>query len=466
MFSLYIPGGDTNLKYLRREKTGLFSYYRGVPLDLRSQYGGKRFIVQSTKTHDPAIAGRLAQTFALRDDERWEAMRSLLSAGLSPDETQRGAGKLLTMWSASRGTAHKGGFRDEGKAFEDYMARKYRPPASEASYDDWGNTTALRMTPAERLAVDLMDEDPAVRVYRLSDARDEYLKTRQDKRQIWYTNSVIAFAIKIIGDLQLRDIHRAEGKTIRDAYLVTGIKTASVQRSLSILSAVFNVAKLEFELEIKNPFSSLEIQDLHDDAKDVTAFTEAELGILVPAILSAGDSDLRSATIIGIQLETGLRQAEALYLRTDDLFLNEPIPYVHIRAHKELNRPIKNKNSERRVPLVGISLVAAQRALAANTGTGWLFNHVEGPLPRLVDNRRTLKWLRSIVPGDKGTHSFRYAVEIRLTLANIPQGIIDAVTGHTSKTKSRIASGYFGGWPLDRLQEALLKIALPIPEVL
>jgi hypothetical protein len=79
---------NLNLKYLRREKTGLLSYYRGVPKDLQSQYGGKRFIVESCKTHDASIAGRLAQTLALRDDERFEVMRSLLNAGTErPFET-------------------------------------------------------------------------------------------------------------------------------------------------------------------------------------------------------------------------------------------------------------------------------------------------------------------------------------------------------------------------------------------
>jgi hypothetical protein len=134
---------DINLKYLRREKTGLFSYYRGVPKDLQAEYGGKRFIVESTKTHDPAIAGRLAQTLALRDDERFEAMRSLLSAGLTPDETRAGAGTLLTMWSATRGALHKGGLRDGGVAFRQYMARKYHPPA-DGPTQEWAREIVSR----------------------------------------------------------------------------------------------------------------------------------------------------------------------------------------------------------------------------------------------------------------------------------------------------------------------------------
>jgi integrase len=228
------------------------------------------------------------------------------------------------------------------------------------------------------------------------------------------------------------------------------------------------VAKLEFELSLTNPFSSIEIEDLGDDAKDIKPFTDDELAtlhaIIMSPVIRRASNDLTSSQIAGLQLESGMRLAKAVYLRTDDIHLEGPVPYASVRAIKDLNRVIKNKNSERKVPLVGISLVAAQRALAANTGTGWLFNHPEGPLKgSRSPQQNPLKWLHSIYP-DKGTHSFRYSVETRLTLAGVEQGIIDAITGHSSQTKSCIAAGYFGGWPLERLQAALLRIALPVPE--
>jgi hypothetical protein len=73
-------------------------------------------------------------------------------------------------------------------------------------------------------------------------------------------------------------------------------------------------------------------------------------------------------------------------------------------------------------------------------------------------------WLAKVLPGTpKRSHSFRYAVETRLTYAGVSQSIIDSVLGHESKTKSRIASGYFGGWPLVQLRDALETIALPAP---
>jgi integrase len=404
---------NINLKYLRREKTGLYSYYRGVPKDLQSQFGGKRFVVESTKTHDPALAGKAAQLLALRDDERWEAMRSLISAGLSPEETQAGAGKLLVMWSGSRGLLHKGGLRDGGNAYAAYMARKYRAPVQPT--DEWFDSVAARISPAERTAIDLLDENPATRVYRLSDARDEYLKTHQKQAQIWGVEAITSFAIKILGDLPLKDIRRADGKTLRDAWIANGLRTGTVQRNISSLSAIFNKAKLEFELDLKNPFASIEIENLREDGRDIKPFTLDELAKISAAIIASGVRPVRqqltASLIAGLQLETGLRLSEAANLRTEDIHIqDEPIPYVMVKAYKELNRAIKNQGSERQVPLVGISLVAAERALAANTGTGWLFNCPPGALSynsAHQGNKNTSRWLKAALPGDKCSHSFR-----------------------------------------------------------
>ena len=75
-------------------------------------------------------------------------------------------------------------------------------------------------------------------------------------------------------------------------------------------------------------------------------------------------------------------------------------------------------------------------------------------------------WLMKVIPGTpKRSHSFRYAVETRLTYAGVAQSKIDSILGHESKTKSAIASGYFGGWKLEQLRDALQTIALPVPAV-
>jgi len=74
-----------------------------------------------------------------------------------------------------------------------------------------------------------------------------------------------------------------------------------------------------------------------------------------------------------MQIETGCRVAEIALLRTEDLHLDAPIPYVRIIQHLEHSRRLKTgKNAERSLPLVGVSLRPTAARAAANDD-GWLF---------------------------------------------------------------------------------------------
>ena len=60
--------------------------------------------------------------------------------------------------------------------------------------------------------------------------------------------------------------------------------------------------------------------------------------------------------LVALISDTGMRLAEAAGLHTDDLHLDDAVPYVEIRPHPW--RSLKTKGSQRRVPLVGASLWA------------------------------------------------------------------------------------------------------------
>jgi hypothetical protein len=65
-------------------------------------------------------------------------------------------------------------------------------------------------------------------------------------------------------------------------------------------------------------------------------------------------------------MDTGARLGEIVGLRRDDLSLAGPVPYVSIREHPALGRTLKTPNSRRKVPLVGMALWAAERALTVS----------------------------------------------------------------------------------------------------
>jgi len=139
-----------------------------------------------------------------------------------------------------------------------------------------------------------------------------------------------------------------------------------------------------------------------------------------------------------------------------DVHLDTSVPYVHLRPHKE--RALKTKNSERKVPLVGVSQWAALRAVEAAT-TPWLFGRYASATVVKSDSASGAlnKWLKESLKIDNTSYGARHALKDRCRRARVPEDIAKALMGHGSKS---IADGYGLGHDLEVLREALLKVTL------
>ena len=126
-----------------------------------------------------------------------------------------------------------------------------------------------------------------------------------------------------------------------------------------------------------------------------------------------------------------MRLAEAAGLHVGDFKLDEDIPYVDIKPHQW--RSLKTKGSQRRIPLPGVSLWAAQR-ITANASSCFAF-------PRYTDNSRCIansasnalnKWLHANFRKDIFIHGFRHAMRNRLRAVSCPSEMIDQIGGWSS----------------------------------
>jgi integrase len=440
------------VRYLLKKPDGSLWYQRRVPVDLRYYYGKKARILESLKTKDPIVAARLVQTKATRDDRLWSALRSQKSRRSDEVVTKAVHEQALALLNEVD--------------LEDYLDRKYpefpelRYSAAHGSDVAQSHLETLLSLP-DRHALDLLVNPKPKAIY-LSDCVQVYLETHKNGSKPYFKASVdraIRHVIDTIGDLEITQYTRSDARFVRDTILKT-VKTATARRRLNTVVAVVNRGLLEFQLQTHNVFAKIEIKDEALDAKVRQPFTQGELETIAKACLEK-DDDLR--WIVTLQLETGARLGEIVGLRLEDLVLAE-IPYVWIRPHLKHGRTLKTPQSERKVPLVGLALWAAQRVLQTTTSSAdrssWLFPRYASDTKIKGDgcSASLCKWLKHLGIS-KSTHSARHSMKDRLRAARVPEDIQKAILGHGSRS---VADGYGQGYPLEVLRESLSLVSLSL----
>ncbi|WP_176250211.1 tyrosine-type recombinase/integrase, partial [Sulfitobacter sp. HGT1] len=150
-------------------------------------------------------------------------------------------------------------------------------------------------------------------------------------------------------------------------------------------------------------------------------------------------------------------------LREEDVVLDASDPYISVRPNEA--RRLKTKGSERKVPLVGVSLWAAKRAVA-HASNGYVFPRYIDFAKKPLTNKSTYasntlsKWLRTlrIAESDrKSTHSFRHSLQDRLKEVQTPQELRNVIGGWTNKG---IGEGYGTGYTVVVLAEHMKKIVI------
>jgi integrase len=414
---------------------------------------------------------------ARADDGLWTAMRSPKGQelGLMPQETLVAAEALLAKWGHEPGDRLKAdgsiAANFDSDTILEHFEDRYGEEYLEALYGERKDGSPVHWAAPEHTSFHNGVETEALRLLnepkgkpkfvRLSDALERYLTDNPKAQQPKFardTTRIIETVYACVGDLSLDAYDREHARSIRDT-LAEGRKSATVERRLAILTAVFNHAKIEFSLKgLEPPFTRLPIKDRGLDAKRRLPFTASELVAIASACHRLND-DIR--WLIALQLDTGARLGEIVGLRVVDVVLNDPVPHVHIRSNVAIGRTLKTLASERRAPLIGEALWGAQEALKAakHHGSLWLF-------PRYASDREIKatfasntinKWLREHLKIDRTTHSLRHSMKDRLRAAGVPEDLQKALMGHGTKS---VADGYGLGFPLGVLKGALAKVAL------
>ena len=263
---------------------------------------------------------------------------------------------------------------------------------------------------------------------------------------------------QISGDRRLSQYERQDAVKLRDQLLARGMAPQSVKRNVSIIGTAVKVFIAEYGLPYDNVFANVDCGSTKL-VKARVPLDDKEIRILQKAAMEVDDEPRWLLALIS---DTGMRLSEAAGLAVEDIFLDAEIPYVHVRPHPW--RSLKTASSERKVPLVGVSLWAARRAVEAS-GEAYAF-------PSICDGQRTKgnstsatlnKWMKGRVPGvGKVVHSLRHSMRDRLRAVECPSEVIDQIGGWTL---SGVGQAYGRGYPLEVLDRWVREMASQVEVV-
>lgn len=253
----------------------------------------------------------------------------------------------------------------------------------------------------------------AAETVKLSEAVGIYLRLKGQGRPVTFHRAAersCGYVIDVCGDKDITAYTKADANAFRDDLIKRGLAGSSMTRVFGTVRSVINFAAAEIGIDISNPFGRVYydrnagVEDREPLPLDVIRTLQSECRKL--------DDDLR--WLVALVSDTGMRLAEAAGLLREDLKLDDPIPHVVVREHPW--RRLKTAGSNRKVPLVGAALWAAQRVHDSVKDSESAFpRYNKGDQTNANSASAALnKWMKPYV-SEKGTmHSFRHSMRDRL----------------------------------------------------
>jgi len=203
---------------------------------------------------------------------------------------------------------------------------------------------------------------------------------------------------------------------------------------------------------MRSPFANVYFPEL-DDIKERLPVSPHDIK-LIQTHCRENNDEMR--WLLALISDTGMRLAEAAGLELNDIVLDSEIPYINLKPNE--SRRLKTKQSSRKIPLIGLSLWAAQQVKSEFNGTYAFPRYTKGGRCNANSASAALnKWIKQIATQPVSLHSFRHSLTDRLRAVQCPRDIIDAIGGWTAGS---IGEKYGQGYKLNVLHEWMLKLVI------
>ena len=191
--------------------------------------------------------------------------------------------------------------------------------------------------------------------------RDEWLVLSKDQQRVKrniYLKAIRNFE-NAAGAVPLHEIKRENALTFRSWWLARvekeGLKPYTANREINSLRRLVSVNFDIDGIERVNPFHRVRLKDTKDRQRKPFTSEFIQSQFLAPGKLDGLKPEL--SILVRMLINTGARPSELIGLELADVDLAAEIPFIHIR--KNGTRSLKTDHSERQIPLLGASLIAA-----------------------------------------------------------------------------------------------------------
>ncbi|MEO0680880.1 MAG: tyrosine-type recombinase/integrase [Pseudomonadota bacterium] len=271
----------------------------------------------------------------------------------------------------------------------------------------------------------------------MTEALEEFFKLTRDRVEgksegqvrHWQNDRrrAVRYFVEAAGDLPLADIARPEALKFRAWWQARieakGGDPETANKSLGHVADVHSTVSDLLALGLDNPFRGLRLKArLH--RKKVPPFSVEFLRakLLAPGALDRMNEEARDALLV--MVNTGARPSEIVGALPEDFRVLDNLP--HLAVLPRPGRSLKTAQSEREIPLVGVSLEAARRIVARGgfsryflKGDGW--------------SAAVNKFLREkglLETDDHTAYSLRHAFEDRLLEQGTDDRLRAELMGH------------------------------------
>lgn len=236
---------------------------------------------------------------------------------------------------------------------------------------------------------------------------------------------------------------KAYRRIVKDRLDNGEFKSDAANKKLDWLRIILDTVFEEEYEDKENPFKDVKKFTDYDDDEARPPFTIDEVNLVRKKRETSGMTEEAKALIL-IGECTGANARELVWMMSQDIHLDAPVPYIQIRPNELRDRVKKGGMRHRDIPLVGDALKAMQKFPNGFTR----FHNDQGPTQI---NSAMSDFFSKTTPG-KGFSSYRHTMADWLRNSGCNDTMKDSILGHRTKGHSM---HYGAGYELENKKAAL-----------